>query len=360
VYVNGVRVAALKPGGDARYYLTDQVDSVKVVLDDEGNAITRFEYLPYGEEWITETEEGIEEEHNPKYNGQELDKETGYYYYNARYYDPAISRFTTADNVIDGELSTQGWNRYLYCHGNPVVYKDPTGHGLMDAIYDIAYAWADRGDNSGSSNNAASNIRNDTNNAAPQQRRASGGENRSASSLPGKEPDVAVVCVIEGNIVENGKVVGMHGRQYTRYRNKLGEMMEHTVENVQWKEKDLEERQKYPWENPAEPNTDDKQGYFKIFRRPDKYEKKSRYEIWTDHSEGGIRIHPKGRSEGCPLFDTDNPIGEKSYEELFDRVYNNREVLTGQVKAVIDKRTESERNGAQVPYQNNTKYYIME
>jgi len=128
VYVNGARVAALKPDGEARYYLTDQVDSVKVVLDDEGNAITRFEYLPYGEEWITETEEGIEEEHNPKFNGQELDKETGYYYYNARHYDPGISRFVTADNVIDGEYSTQGWNRYMYCHGNPIIYKDPTGH----------------------------------------------------------------------------------------------------------------------------------------------------------------------------------------------------------------------------------------
>ena len=35
----------------------------------------------------------------------------------------------TADNVIDGEFDTQGWNRYMYCHGNPVMYQDPTGHG---------------------------------------------------------------------------------------------------------------------------------------------------------------------------------------------------------------------------------------
>jgi len=37
------------PNGECRYYLTDQVDSVNVVLNDKGDAITRTEYKPYGE-----------------------------------------------------------------------------------------------------------------------------------------------------------------------------------------------------------------------------------------------------------------------------------------------------------------------
>jgi len=69
--------------------------------------------------------------HAPKYNSQELDLETGYYFYNARHYDPEISRFVTADNVIDGEFDTQGWNRYSYTKGNPIIYKDPTGHWTL-------------------------------------------------------------------------------------------------------------------------------------------------------------------------------------------------------------------------------------
>jgi hypothetical protein len=81
VYLNGVRIAAVLPNGSARYYLADQVDSVKVVVDDSGLPITRFEYLPYGETWFTEEKTGLEEEHNPKFNSQELDKETGYYFY---------------------------------------------------------------------------------------------------------------------------------------------------------------------------------------------------------------------------------------------------------------------------------------
>jgi len=79
---------------------------------------------------VSRSSEG-EDNHNPKYNSQELDKETGYYFYNARHYDPEISRFVTADNVIDGEGDTQGWNRYSYVKGNPIVYKDPTGHKIV-------------------------------------------------------------------------------------------------------------------------------------------------------------------------------------------------------------------------------------
>jgi RHS repeat-associated protein len=112
------------PSGSASYYLSDQVDSVTVVLDDGGKIVTQHEYLPFGETWITEGDK----KNAPKYNSQELDRETGYYFYNARHYDPEISRFVTADNIVDGEYDTQGWNRFAYVHNNPIRYKDPTGH----------------------------------------------------------------------------------------------------------------------------------------------------------------------------------------------------------------------------------------
>jgi|GEM_PF-2154744 len=51
MYLNGVRIAVVAPSGQALYYLTDQVDSVKVVVNDSGLPIKRFEYLPYGETW---------------------------------------------------------------------------------------------------------------------------------------------------------------------------------------------------------------------------------------------------------------------------------------------------------------------
>jgi RHS repeat-associated protein len=127
VYLNGVRIAAVAPSGSASYYLTDQVDSVTVVLDDGGKIVTQHEYLPFGETWITEGDK----KNAPKYNSQELDKETGYYFYNARHYDAEIGRFVTPDTVIDGETDTQGWNRYTYTKNNPIIYKDPTGHDVV-------------------------------------------------------------------------------------------------------------------------------------------------------------------------------------------------------------------------------------
>ncbi len=122
IYLNGIRIASISDNFKPRYYIGDQVDSVKMVLDEQGLILNKFEYYPYGETWITEGEGN----NNPKYNSQELDSESNFYFYNARYYDPEIARFVTADNVVDA--GAFGWNRYMYVSGNPISYKDPSGH----------------------------------------------------------------------------------------------------------------------------------------------------------------------------------------------------------------------------------------
>ncbi|WP_179116152.1 RHS repeat-associated core domain-containing protein, partial [Leptospira kirschneri] len=128
VYLNGVRIAALNEAGALAYYLTDQVDSVSTVLDDEGNTLSLMQYLPYGETFVQRGDLNF----SPKFNSQELDRESGFYFFNARFYDPGIARFTSADTLIDGELDTQGWNRFSYVKGNPIGAKDPTGHAPQD------------------------------------------------------------------------------------------------------------------------------------------------------------------------------------------------------------------------------------
>ncbi|WP_255297682.1 RHS repeat-associated core domain-containing protein, partial [Leptospira kirschneri] len=82
-----------------------------------------MQYLPYGETFVQRGDLNF----SPKFNSQELDRESGFYFFNARYYDPGIARFTSADTLIDGELDTQGWNRFSYVKGNPIGAKDPTG-----------------------------------------------------------------------------------------------------------------------------------------------------------------------------------------------------------------------------------------
>lgn len=61
------------------------------------------------------------------FTGQRLD-ETGLYFYNARYYDPAIGRFISPDFLIQSPADPQTLNRYSYVANNPLRYADSTGN----------------------------------------------------------------------------------------------------------------------------------------------------------------------------------------------------------------------------------------
>jgi RHS repeat-associated protein len=61
-----------------------------------------------------------------KFNGKELDEETGFYYYGARYYDPRISIWQSVDPLAEKFFNR---NPYEYCFSNPINLTDPTGMG---------------------------------------------------------------------------------------------------------------------------------------------------------------------------------------------------------------------------------------
>jgi hypothetical protein len=42
IYLNGVRIAAIMPVSKTQYYLTDQVDSVRLITNDAGKPLARF------------------------------------------------------------------------------------------------------------------------------------------------------------------------------------------------------------------------------------------------------------------------------------------------------------------------------
>jgi RHS repeat-associated protein len=62
--------------------------------------------------------------------------DTGLYYYGARYYDPTIGRFISADTIVPSSMNPQALNRYSYVYNNPLKYIDPTGQ----------WGWRDVGD----------------------------------------------------------------------------------------------------------------------------------------------------------------------------------------------------------------------
>ena len=63
-----------------------------------------------------------------KFNGKELDAETGLYYYGARYYDPKVSNWYSVDPLAEKYPS---WNPYNYTLQNPVNFIDPDGRDVI-------------------------------------------------------------------------------------------------------------------------------------------------------------------------------------------------------------------------------------
>jgi len=72
---------------------------------------------------------------NPlRYRGYVYDNETGFYYLQSRYYDPAVGRFVNGDAYASTGTGFLGHNMFAYCNNNPVMFIDPSGKLLGGLI----------------------------------------------------------------------------------------------------------------------------------------------------------------------------------------------------------------------------------
>ena len=75
---------------------------------------------------------------NPlRYRGYYYDSETGLYYLQSRYYDPAVKRFINEDEQLSLDKGVQGQNLFCYADNNPVVRCDPDGKDALDVVNDL-------------------------------------------------------------------------------------------------------------------------------------------------------------------------------------------------------------------------------
>ena len=135
IYAGTQRIALvpMPPSGrtpSPSYFHPDHLGSTSVLTNAQGVAEEHNSYRPYGQ---LHTHTGTADVAY-KYTGQERDPSTGLYFYNARYYDPALGRFISPDTIVESPLHPQTLNRYAYAGNNPVLYNDPTGHCFLVCI----------------------------------------------------------------------------------------------------------------------------------------------------------------------------------------------------------------------------------
>lgn len=108
----------------------DHLGSTTLMVDTSSppTVVSRQYYKPYGEvAWSSGTSQT-----SIGYTGQRLDGSSGLMYYGARFYDPVLSMFVSADPTVSDPTNPKDYNRYLYVRGNPLRYIDPSGYGPND------------------------------------------------------------------------------------------------------------------------------------------------------------------------------------------------------------------------------------
>ena len=117
----------------------DLAGSSSLLLDTTGGVRERTATHPWGEDNTTPlaaagTLGDYRDPSDPttrfehRFQGREIDAETGDYDFGARVYLPVLGRFMSADTVVPDPGASQSWNRFAFVSNNPLRYIDPSGH----------------------------------------------------------------------------------------------------------------------------------------------------------------------------------------------------------------------------------------
>ncbi len=128
IYIGNRLLAEYHPQTNKYYYYTiDQVNSTRVITDDNGNVVYSAAHGPYGQVQKTWTNT-----YDPrlKFSGKEREGYSHLDYFGARYYNHQTYRFNSVDPLINKKralTNPQAWNLYAFCQNNPITNFDPDG-----------------------------------------------------------------------------------------------------------------------------------------------------------------------------------------------------------------------------------------
>jgi RHS repeat-associated protein len=120
---NGQQVA-VREGITLTFVYGDHLGSASVTTNISGTKVSEVRYYPFGE---TRYSSGTTPT-SKRFTSQEEQVGIGLYDYGARFYDPAIGRFVSADSVVPRPGNPQNLNRYSYTNNRPLNLVDPSGH----------------------------------------------------------------------------------------------------------------------------------------------------------------------------------------------------------------------------------------
>lgn len=104
------------------YHLKDHLGNTRVAFqENQSNPVQSTDYYPFG--LTMNTIEGSSNKY--LYNGKELQEETDWLDYGARFYDAQLGRWHVIDNKAEKYYST---NPYTYALNNPIIFIDPDGN----------------------------------------------------------------------------------------------------------------------------------------------------------------------------------------------------------------------------------------
>ena len=137
-YYAGTSRVAMRTSSGVRYIFGDHLGSTSITADGSGSNSVRQVYKAWGEVRYSSGSLPTKYTFTGQY-GYASSGEIGLLYYVARFYDPSLSRFISADTIVPDPDSALSWDRYLYARGNPLKYTDPSGHDICLDGEDFCY-----------------------------------------------------------------------------------------------------------------------------------------------------------------------------------------------------------------------------
>ena len=125
------------------WYTKNQQGDIVRVESDDGTVYADYEYDAWGNATVEynnlKARLAIGKFNIFTYRGYIYDTQTGFYYLQSRYYDPAVGRFLNADAVdyLGATGTVLGYNLYAYCENNAIKYVDTLGFGPWSRLLNV-------------------------------------------------------------------------------------------------------------------------------------------------------------------------------------------------------------------------------